>query len=173
MDTTPKLHPGQRFDSQNFKRIDHEDYIFGGRGHWQALFVYRGSHCPLCKKYLIKLEGHRAEFKSLNVDIAAVSADTEAQTRHMIIATQPGFPMLYGMDVATMRRLGLYISQPRSAEETDHPFPEPGLLVVNAEGLLQIVDIANAPFVRPDLTELLEGIGFVKKSHYPIRGTLR
>ena len=171
MDTTSKLVPGQQFNSQVFKRIDGEDYRFGSKGRWQALFVFRGSHCPICKKYLISLQAHRGEFERLGIDIAAVSADTEAQTRKMIAATQPYFPMLYEMDVATMRRLGLYISEPRSAEETDHPFPEPALFVVNAAGLLQIVEVANAPFVRPDLELLVGGIGFIMKNDYPIRGT--
>src|SRR5260370_33903676 len=80
------------------------------------------------------------------------------------------FAMLYGMDIPTMQRLGLYISEPRSAQETDHRFPEPGLLVVNMEGILQVVDVANAPFVRPDLDTLLLGLSFVIEKNYPTRG---
>ncbi len=81
--------------------------------------------------------------------------------------------MLYGMDIPTMQRLGLYISEPRSAQETDHRFPEPGLLVANMEGILQVVDVANAPFVRPDLDTLLMGLSFVIEKNYPTRGTYR
>ena len=44
-------------------------------------------------------------------------------------------------------------------------------MIVNAEGQLQIVEIANAPFVRPDLDTLLGGLGFVIEKNYPIRGT--
>jgi hypothetical protein len=36
------------------------------------------------------------------------------------------------------------------------------------------VDIANAPFVRPELDTLLRGLGFmIEKKNYPIRGTYR
>ena len=34
-----------------------------------------------------------------------------------------------------MLALGLYVSEPRSEEETDRPFAEPGVFVINADGL--------------------------------------
>ncbi|MFD0391286.1 hypothetical protein ACFQ4K_31090 [Tistrella bauzanensis] len=70
-----------------------------------------------------------------------------------------------------MRGLGLYVSAPRSAQETDRPFAEPGVFVINPDGAVQIVDISNAPFARPDLAALLRGISFVQAKSYPIRGT--
>lgn len=173
MNTTTTLHPGQLFHPEMFKCVDGADYTFGTPGKWQALFVFRGQHCPICKSYLAGLEQRRASFEKLGISIAAVSADSEAQTRAMIAASKPSFTMLYGMDIPTMQRLGLYISEPRSADETDHRFPEPALLVVNDTGLLQIVEAANAPFVRPDLDLLLKGLGFVIENNYAIRGTYR
>jgi hypothetical protein len=71
-----------------------------------------------------------------------------------------------------MQALGLYVSNLRSADETDRPFPEPGLLVVNSEGKVQIIDISNAPFARPDLNSILKGVKFIQEKRYPIRGTL-
>ena len=81
------------------------------------------------------------------------------------------FPLLYGLDEATMQELGLYISEPRSAQETDHLFSEPALFVINPDGLLHLIDIANAPFLRTDLDRLLSGLGFIIQKQYPIRGT--
>ncbi|HQT79113.1 MAG: thioredoxin peroxidase [Rhodospirillales bacterium 20-64-7] len=173
METTTKLHPGQTISAETFKRLDGEDYTFGGPGKWQALFVFRGQHCPICKTYLGKIEAKRDAFEQLGVEVAAISADSEQQTRVTAEASKPAFPLLYGLDILAMQRLGLYISSPRSAQETDHPFPEPALLMINPEGVLQIVDIANAPFVRPDLDTLLGGIAFVIERNYPIRGTYR
>lgn len=82
------------------------------------------------------------------------------------------FPIAYGLTVSQMEQLGLYISEPRSEKETDHLFAEPGLFVINDKGQLQIVDISNGPFVRPELEVLLSGIGFIRdpNNHYPIRG---
>lgn len=60
-----------------------------------------------------------------------------------------------------MQTLGLYISNPRSAQETEHPFAEPGLFVVNEKGQVQVVDISNGPFVRPELGVLLSRFIFI------------
>jgi hypothetical protein len=45
------------------------------------------------------------------------------------------------------------------------------VFVVNGDGNIQILDISNAPFARPDLEGLLNGIKFVRDNDYPIRGT--
>ena len=61
-------------------------------------------------------------------------------------------------------------TDPRSPEETDRPFAEPAVFVINPQGEVQIVDISNAPFARPDLKSLLEGSKLVIGKGYPIRG---
>ena len=173
MNTAITLQPGQLFRLEMFKRVDGADHTFGTPGKWQALFVCRGQHCLLFKGYLTGLEQRCASFEKLGITIAVVSADCEAQTRVMIAASKPSFAMLYGMDIPTMQCLGLYISEPHSAEEAEHRFPEPALLIVNDAGLLQIVEAANAPFVRPDLDMLSMGLRFVIERRYSIRGTYR
>lgn len=171
MEATTKLHPGQHFTPLTLSQLDGADHTFGAPGGWQALFVIRGQHCPICKSYLGELEKRRAAFAELGISVAAVSADSEVQTRLTAEAAKPGFPLLYGLNETAMQSLGLYISEPRSAQETDHRFPEPALFVVNPQGLLQLVDIANAPFLRPDLDRLISGLRFVIDKNYPIRGT--
>ncbi len=171
MEKTAKLHAGQKMEPLTFKRLDGAAYQFGGAGAWQALIVYRGQHCPICTGYLGKIKQRLSSFEKLGVQVAALSADNEAQARMTFDKVHPNFPLLYGLDEAGMRALGLYISQPRSASETDHLFPEPGLFVVNPDGALQIIDISNAPFARPDLDVLLGGLEFVIKNAYPVRGT--
>jgi peroxiredoxin len=173
MNVTSKLHPGQSFEPREFARVDGPAYRVGGTGGWQVLFVYRGLHCPICKGYLGKIKQRLEKFAELGIEVAAVSADSEAQARQTAETTAPTFPLLYGLDLPTMRTLGLYISEPRSPEETDHRFPEPGLFVINPDGVLQIVDVSNAPFVRPDLDVLLSGLKFVIDNDYPVRGTYR
>lgn len=133
MHTNAKLHPGQAMEPLTFRRLGGDDYTFGAPGTWQALFIFRGQHCPICKAYLREIEQRRDALAALGVSVA-VSADTEAQ-------------------------------------ETDHRFPEPALFVVNPDGVLQLVDVANAPFLRPDLDRLVRGLGFVIEKNDPIRGT--
>ncbi len=53
--------------------------IGGPRENWTLLVVYRGKHCPRCKKYLNILDGVRSQWADAGFDIVVVSADTEAK----------------------------------------------------------------------------------------------
>ena len=140
---------------------------------WKMVVVYRGKHCPLCTRYLNDLEALKEKLNDINVEIVAVSGDCKAQLAEHMDKLEVEFPLLYGLTVDQMQELGLYSSQPRSAQETDHPFAEPDVFVVNDEGQVQVVDISNNPFVRPDLDRLVSGLAWIKNpdNNYPIRGT--
>jgi peroxiredoxin len=144
-----------------------------GDADWMMVVVYRGVHCPLCTRYLNALEGHIASLAGIGVDVAAVSADSKEQLEAHVEKLNASFPLYYGLTLDQMAGLGLYISNPRSEKETDHPFPEPGLCVINAQGNIQVVDISNGPFARPDLESLVSGLAFIRdpENNYPIRGT--
>ena len=142
----------------------------GGRD-WQLVVIYRGLHCPLCKKYLAQLEEMQGEFHAQGVDVVIASGDTEAKAQAMADECAPTLPMGYDLSIAQMITLGLYVSDPRGPKETDRPFAEPGLFVVNAAGTIQMIDVSNAPFLRPDLDKVLGGITFIRTNDYPIRGT--
>lgn len=138
---------------------------------WQLVVIYRGLHCPLCKKYLAQLEETQGQFHEIGVDVVVASGDPEAKAQVMTDEKGLSLPMGYGLSVEQMNTLGLYVSDPRSAQETDRPFAEPGLFVINGEGRIQMVDVSNAPFLRPDLPGVLSGITFIRNNDYPIRGT--
>ena len=108
-----------------------------------------------------------------NFEVVAVSADSEDQLNAHMEKLDISFPIYHGLSIEKMQELGLYISIPRSEKETDHLFPEPGLFVINNEGNVQVVDVSNNPFVRPDLETLLNGLEFIRNpdNNYPIRGT--
>lgn len=135
------------------------------------LVVYRGAHCPLCKRYLNELHELRSDFQQAGVSVSALSSDPAERAEKLVAENGWEFPVGYGLTPDEMRELGLFVSDPRSPEETDRPFAEPGVFVLNPQGQLQIVDISNAPFARPDLKALLQGIIFVAKNDYPVRGT--
>lgn len=139
---------------------------------WQMVVVYRGKHCPLCTKYLAKLKTMSEDFKALAMEVVVVSADPESRAKEHVI-NELDLPYKVGIDlsVSQMEKLGVYISDPRSAQETDRPFAEPGIFVIRKDKKLQIIDISNAPFMRPDLDVLLHGLKFIKERDYPIRGT--
>lgn len=140
---------------------------------WRVVVVYRGKHCPVCTRYLTELNDLLPKLTTLGIDLVAVSADSLEKAQAHLTDIKPAYPVGYGLSVDQMQALGLYVSEPRSPEETDRPFSEPGLFVINTDGLLQVVDISNAPFARPDLGSLAMGLGFIRNpdNNYPIRGT--
>ncbi len=139
---------------------------------WRLLIVYRGKHCPLCKKYFKTLDGMIEDFKAVGVSLLTVSADPVEKAKADVEEHGWRFPVGYDLSIPQMRTLGLYISEPRSAQETDRPFAEPGMFLINPEGKVQVIDISNAPFSRPDLAGILNGVKVIQERSYPIRGTM-
>ncbi|MGR5193366.1 peroxiredoxin-like family protein [Vibrio rotiferianus] len=174
--TTSKFTAGDLFPSISLPTVNGGSIELGqpsGKADWRLVVVYRGKHCPLCTRYLNELEALKDQFLQVGVDIVAVSADSEEQVTQHMDKLNVTYPIAYGLTVAQMQTLGLYISEPRSDKETDHLFAEPGLFVVNDQGRVQIIDISNGPFVRPELNVLLSGLAFIRnpENNYPIRGT--
>ena len=137
------------------------------------IVVYRGRHCPLCTKYLNQLETYKKRLFDNKVDLVAVSGDSKEQLEAHLPKLEVSFPLYYNLSLEQMETLGTYISVPRSEQETDHNFAEPGLFVVNEEGKLHVVDLSNNPFVRPEIEQLASGLEWIRNpdNDYPIRGT--
>lgn len=167
-----KLEAGATMPEFSVAKVGGGEARIGGTGRWQMLVVYRGKHCPLCKRYLGTLESLKDKYAEAGIEILAVSADPKEKAEPDVAEMKLTLPVGYGLSMAQMKALGLYVSEPRSPQETDRPFAEPGLFVVNPEGKVQILDISNAPFARPDLNGVLNGVTFVQSKGYPIRGTL-
>ena len=172
---TNKLHAGAAFPEIEAKLLNGETRQLGKPQDgldWQMVVVYRGRHCPLCTRYLNQLQGAVDALKDIGVDLIAVSGDSKEQLESHLEQLNVDFPLAYGLSLEQMEELGVYISDPRSEQETDHPFAEPGVFVVNGEGTLQVVDISNNPFVRPELQTLVNGLAWIRdpNNNYPIRG---
>lgn len=172
MANSTKPVPGSTFPSLPVALAGADTADLAKSSGWRMLAVYRGKHCPLCKKYFKTLNGMLGEFTAAGVSVLAVSADPKEKAEADVASEGWQFPVGYGLSLDQMRQLGLYISEPRSPQETDRPFAEPGLFVVNPDGKLQIVDISNAPFARPELATILMGIKLIQERSYPVRGTM-
>ncbi|KZN48437.1 redoxin domain-containing protein [Pseudoalteromonas luteoviolacea] len=175
---TDKLHAGSKFPKLPVTLFNDKTVTLGeprSGFDWQLILVYRGKHCPLCTKYLNQLESHIASLAAINVDVIAVSGDSQAQLAEHQLQLDVQFDIAYGLSLTQMKELGLYISDPRSEQETDHHFAEPGLFVVNDEGNIQVIDISNNPFVRPELTALVNGLTWIRnpENNNPVRGMHR
>ncbi len=140
-------------------------------GAWQIVIVYRGLHCPICNKYLARLEELKSRFAKTNAEIVAVSGDPLEKAEAIVRNNNLTFPVAYELSIEQMKELGLYISNPRGPQETDRPFAEPATFAINAEARLQLIEISNTPFNRADLGELVETVEWIQETGYPIRGT--
>lgn len=154
--TTTKFTAGDLFPSITLPTLNGDTIVLGKPSEnvdWRLVVVYRGKHCPLCTRYLNQLETLKARFLQLGMDIVAVSADSQAQLEQHKEQLTVTFPVAYGLTVEQMQTLGLF--------------------VVNSKGQVQLVDISNGPFARPDLEVLLSGLAFIRnpENDYPIRGT--
>ncbi|WP_421701319.1 peroxiredoxin-like family protein [Aliiroseovarius sp.] len=138
---------------------------------WQLILVYRGLHCPICRGYMEDLEPRLSEFAEIGIEVVIVSADPVEKAEKLRADHAPTVPIGFDLSIAQMKMLGLYVSAPRTPQETDRPYAEPGLFLVNPEGHLHMVDISNAPFLRPELDKLPARIKFVLDNDHPIRGT--
>lgn len=169
---TPKLTPGSTLQPLTFNRIGGGEMTVGGASdNWTLLVVYRGKHCPRCKKYLNILDAMRADWRAAGFDIAVVSADPLEKATADQETFGWGFDLGYGMNEAQMAALGLYMSDPLSTGETDRRFAEPGTFVIRPDGSILLIAVSNGPSARPDLVELLDGMIFTKENDRPPRGT--
>ena len=173
MTLASKLAAGTAFPDIRIPKLGGGDLSPAGMEGWRLLVVYRGRHCPLCKGYLKTLDELMDDFAAAVVAVMAVSADPADRAEADRAEHGWRFPVGHDLSEAQMHDLGLYVSDPRSPQETDRPFAEPGVFLINPEGRLQVVDISNAPFARPDLAGLLRGAKLIQERQYPIRGTRR
>lgn len=136
---------------------------------WRMLVIYRGKHCGLCRKYLGQLESMRTRFETASIGVFALSADPSGKAQAQVHEGSLGFEVGYDLQVEQMRELGLYVSPP--AQDAERPFAEPAAFVLNPDGRIQVASISNAPFARPELKAMLDGIEAARKDKAPIHGT--
>lgn len=170
---TPKPIAGAILPSMSFPRLGGgEMTIAGPKDNWTLFVVYRGKHCPRCKKYLNILNDMRGAWHEAGFDIAVVSADTHDKAQADQQEFGWDFDLAYGLNEPQMEALGLYVTDPLSPSETDRRFAEPGTFVIRPDGSLLLVAVSNGPSARPELTELLDGMIFTRENNRPPRGTV-
>lgn len=170
--TGTKPSVGEKIDPFSLPTADGDGSLSIGdpKDRWTMLFVYRGRHCPRCKRYLNKLNAVLQSWTEM-MDVVVVSADPKDKALADREEFGWTFDLCFGLTEAQMRGLGLYVSDPLSEAETTHVFAEPGAFAIRPDGTLMLVDISNGPAARPDLEELLDGMTFNIENNRPVRGT--
>lgn len=168
---TPKPIPDSILAPMTFPKLGGGKISIGGsQENWTLLIVYRGKHCPRCKKYLNILDKMRGDWADAGFDIAVVSADPLEKASADQAEFGWGFDLGYDLSETQMETLGLYVTDPLSPSETDRRFAEPGTYVIREDGSLIVVALSNGPAARPELSELLDGMKFNKTKNRPARG---
>jgi len=170
MSTQAKI--DKAFPAISLQTLSGEPLVLGqpSKGQWQMLVMYRGLHCPICKKYLSQINDMKADFDKMNVEIVAVSTDPEEKAKKLTSELGLDFEVAYGLSIEQARDLGLHISTPLDSAETDRPFAEPALFFIRPDGRLHFGEVASFPFCRPDLEMIKMGIGAIQEKDYPPRG---
>lgn len=125
-------------------------------GGWRLLVVYRGKHCGMCRQYLIELNGMREDFAKLGIAVMALSADDARSARAWVRELGLQYPLGHGLTPAQMKKLGLYVSP--ADDEVDHAFAEPAVFALRDEGIIHFACVGNAPYGRPPLHAVFEGL---------------
>eukprot|EP01129_Flabellula_baltica_P010455 TRINITY_DN441_c0_g1_i1.p1 TRINITY_DN441_c0_g1~~TRINITY_DN441_c0_g1_i1.p1 ORF type:complete len:177 (+),score=21.01 TRINITY_DN441_c0_g1_i1:113-643(+) len=138
----------------------------------QIVFFYRGQHCPLCVPFLLNINEQVEAFRAIGYHVVVVSGDSEEQVRKYVEDKSFDFTLCYGLTYEQMKVLGLYVSDAWN-NETDHPFNEPAMMVVDSESKLALIDVANHPAIRPNLQTLVSALTWLETQmkDYPVRGT--
>ena len=169
--TNQKPNAGQPLPAFSATRLDGSTMRFeGSAGNWFLLIVYRGKHCGRCKKYLNSLESMQSDWRKSEFGILVVSADSVEKANSDAKEHGWTFDISCELGESDMERLGLYISDPLTPEETDRRFAEPAVFCIRPDNTVQIAAISNGPSARPDLAELLDGMKFTIEHNKPARG---
>ena len=135
------------------------------------LVVYRGHHCPRCKTYVARLQALAPAYAERGVELLLASTDPENVARRTIDENGWTLPVAHSLTEANCRQLSLYLTAHLPGYELSGCYAEPGLFLVNPDGLTQVVERSNSPSVRPDLEVVLDGIIGTQERNLPIRGT--
>lgn len=134
------------------------------------IVFYRGLHCPICKKYLQQLEALLPDFAERGVEVVAVSMDSDKRAR---LSRQKWelkeLTLGFGLSEDAAKQWSLYLSDAVKEGEPDR-FSEPGLFLIDKDGLIYYSAINSNPWGRPYLATFVKAVDYIVKSGYPARG---
>ncbi len=145
--------------------------------NFTLIVVYRGLHCPICRRYLADLQRHIGELGEQGVEVIVISTDTAERTRKAKEDWKlDKLTLASGFSLDDARAWGLYISSGLGVNSTglEEPemFGEPGLFLVRPDGTLYFGTVQTMPFARPHFSDITGSIKYVISKEYPARGEI-
>jgi peroxiredoxin len=132
--------------------------------------VYRGFFCPYCKDFISKLASRLPAFAERGIAVTAVSMDDKDRAARASKEWSLGaLPVGYGISAETARQWNVFLTT-REQEGRKVTFCEPAVFFVTPSKHIFAIMLQSIPCGRPDLGNLLDGIDYLGKQGYPIRG---
>jgi peroxiredoxin len=171
---TEVLVPGQAFPALDLPRVG------GGRftnADFDAPFmtvlnVYRGLHCPRCRRQLEDFLAHEDAIAAEGLKIVSISTDTQDRAEQTVAEWGLG-DMVVGHDltIAAARGLGLSISETiRDGEPA--LFAEAAVFFIRPDGTLWGAAVNTFPFLRPTAEQIIDAAQTARSRNYPPRGNV-
>ena len=114
---TTKPRAGQPIPDISLPTVGGGTTTLGPNSGWRAIIVYRGKHCPLCKKYLSGLQDLAADYEDAGIELVLVSGDPKEKAEAVKEEWDLAQTVAYDLQPEQMRELGLYVSEPRNEQE--------------------------------------------------------
>lgn len=171
---TQPLLPGQPFPHLTLPRVGggQIDTAQFSAPYMTVLNVYRGLHCPRCKRQLEDFVAHREAMAAEGLEIVSVSTDPEDRARQAVAEWGLGdMAVGFGLTIAQARGLGLFISEAIREGETAF-FAEAAVFMIRADGVLWGSSVNSFPFMRPTAEMILDAVDTAKARDYPPRGNV-
>lgn len=130
----------------------------------KLVVFYRGAFCPICLMTLKDLSAKLDALTEGGVDVVIISADPIETTQKLVVDNPELSNLTFGCDLKeeTMRKLGLYISDPTFYVPQTYRFNEPAYYFLNPDSTIHYVDVASSPVGgRPNVDVLLMAKGYV------------
>lgn len=168
----PLLKPGMPAPSLSFQTA--------GGGEWNVttttprsldlIAVYRGLFCPYCRGFISQLASRLDAFRNLGIDPVAVSVDDRAKAQQASAEWQLGdMNVGFGLSTEVIRPWNVFLTT-REQSGQMQTFCEPAVLLVNRDKKVFAMLLQSIPAGRPDVGNLLDGLEFLAKQGFPIRG---
>lgn len=136
-----------------------------------VLNVYRGLHCPRCKRQMEDFAAHRDALISEGLEVISISTDPRDRAEETASTWTIGdITIGYDLSLDQARGLGLFVSKSIRDGETDF-FAESGVFMIQADGVLWGSAINSFPFMRPTAEMILDAVDTAKTRSYPPRGS--
>lgn len=164
--------PHQKAPELKVQTVNHGEWDLSAQSpkNFSLITVYRGHHCPLCRKQLRELDQLAGEFEKIGVNVFAVSANSKELAEKAVDEWEiKNIPVGYELPLDQAREWNLYAS--KGVKDTEPSlFLEPGLFVIRPDQSVYAAVIQTMPFSRPTGEQLLSSLTYITENDYPSRG---